>query len=246
MGAVAGFLVQELDLFVLLSYWGDRAPWVVAAAGLGALSWPTRLRVVVATLAGALGLAWLLVAFTPVCRLMANGLDRRDPLARADAVFALASSIQFDGDLTDAAQTRLLHSLELLGQELAPRLILSELPPPHPSYAERSRQIMDHLGLHHEILTVGPVTNTHEEAVAVGALCRDRGWTRLLVVTDPAHSRRASAALEREGLEVISAPATETQFDYESLAFPDERLRAFGPLIHEWVGLAYYRWRGWL
>jgi uncharacterized SAM-binding protein YcdF (DUF218 family) len=108
---------------------------------------------------------------------------------------------------------------------------------------------MKSLGMSHEILVVGPVLNTHEEAVAVGALAREGGFERLLVVTSPSHSLRASLALEAEGVNVISVPSVETTFDYENLGAEvhgDDRVRAFGPLLHERVGLLYYRYKGWI
>jgi uncharacterized SAM-binding protein YcdF (DUF218 family) len=105
---------------------------------------------------------------------------------------------------------------------------------------------MAHLGLEHELLTVGPVRSTREEALLVAKLFRERGMRRVLLVTSPTHSRRAAAAFERERLEVVSSPATETRFDLERLSEPDERLFAFGTLLHERVGLQVYRWRGWI
>jgi uncharacterized SAM-binding protein YcdF (DUF218 family) len=65
-------------------------------------------------------------------------------------------------------------------------------------------------------------------------------------VTSPTHSRRAALALEREGVDVVSSPCRETRFDLETLDRPGERLMAFGSLIHERLGLLYYRWRGWV
>jgi hypothetical protein len=113
---------------------------------------------------------------------MAKDLPRRETPEPADAVFVLGSKLQMDGELTDEATARLLHGLELLGLGLAPRIIVSELPPPYPSHEEACRKLMANLGMDQEIVSVGPVRNTHDEAVAVGALFRERGWERLLVV----------------------------------------------------------------
>jgi uncharacterized SAM-binding protein YcdF (DUF218 family) len=90
------------------------------------------------------------------------------------------------------------------------------------------------------------VRSTHDEAVLVARLFRERGWRRVLLVTSPTHTRRAAAAFEREGLLVVSSPAIETRFDLERLEHPDERLFAFGSLIHERAGIAVYRYRGWI
>lgn len=246
VGAAAALLARDLDLPTLASYWGDRSPLVIAAAGVLALLWTTRLRPVVAAMAVGLGLAWIVVVLSPLTLWMARELPRRDAPRPADAAFVLASRIQKDGELTSTAMSRLVHALELLGEGKAPRLLLSELPPPYAAYAPAARALMTHLGLKHELLTVGPVRSTRDEAVAVSRLFRERGWRRVLLVTSPVHTRRAAATFEREGLEVVSSPATETLFDLERLDEPDDRLFAFGALLHERVGLQLYRFRGWM
>lgn len=115
-----------------------------------------------------------------------------------------------------------------------------------PSHGALAREQMQRLGLSAEVESVGPVSSTRDEAVQVAALCRQRGWRSLLVVTSPTHSRRACAAFEREGLEVVCAPARETAADLETLDRPVDRLEAFRLALHEWLGLWVYRGRGWL
>lgn len=244
-GAVAGFLARDLDLVTVVSYWGDRTTLVVPAALLGTLLWPTRGRRLLIVLTLALAIAWLLAAFTPLTRLMVTGLVRRDPVRAADAVFVLSSDVQPDGEFTATAESRLLHGLELIGEGRTGRLVLSELPPPKRPYAEAARALVGRLGLTPEVLTVGPVRTTRDEAVAVGRLYRERGWHGLLLVTSPLHSRRASLAFEHEGIAVVSSPAAETRYDLEGLDRADHRLQAFGAALHERVGLWAYRRRGW-
>jgi len=246
VGSTAALLARDLDLPTLVSYWGERTPLVIAAAVILAGLWTTRLRPAVAAATACLALAWLVVGFTPLTAWMARELPRRDAERPADAAFVLASRIQDDGELTATAMSRLVHALELLGQDKASRLVLSELPPPYAAYAPAARALMAHLRLKQELLSVGPVRSTRDEAVLVARLFRERGWRRVLLVTSPTHARRAAASFEREGLEVVSSPATETRFDLERLARPDERLFAFGSLLHERVGIQVYRYRGWM
>jgi uncharacterized SAM-binding protein YcdF (DUF218 family) len=247
VGALVGFLLRELDAPGLVSYWGDRTPFLVVPAAGGAALWALRpARRLLAAAAATLAALWLVVAYTPLCAHLARGLVRRDPPAAADAVFVLASRLQADGDPTTAAMSRLLHGLELLQDGRAPRLVVSELPPPHASHAALARSWMRRWRLDQELLSVGPVRNTRQEAVAVAALCRARGITRVLLVTSPTHSRRAAAAFEREGLTVLSSPSVETGFDLETLDRPEDRLWAWGKILHERVGFWVYARRGWI
>ena len=217
---------------------------IVAIAALSALLWSTRIKALVALAAGALGVLWLVVAFTPVTSWMAQGLVRRDVLRETDAVVVLASNIQKDGELTAPALSRLVHALELVAEGRAPRLVLTEIRPPARSYAEPARALMGALHLQGELIAVGPVSDTREEAQAVARLFAERGLRSLILVTSPTHTRRAALAFERQGLTVIASPAVETLFDLETLDEADDRLRAFGHLLHERLGLWLYALRG--
>jgi uncharacterized SAM-binding protein YcdF (DUF218 family) len=245
-GALLGFLARDLDLRALVSYWHDVQALVAVTALLGAVLWTTRARVVLAAATLFLAAVWLVVAFTPLTPQLSTGLFRRDPLRPADAVFVLASRLQDDGDLTSVAEARLVHALELVAQGHAPRLVLSELRAPSAAYATPARAMMRHFAIQADLLTVGPVDSTRDEAQAVARLFRERGWRRVLLVTSPLHSRRASAAFEHEGLEVIASPCAETRYDIETLITPADRLMAFGSLMHERLGLWVYARRGWI
>lgn len=248
-GALAGLIAKDLDLYLLISYWGERSVLVVAACALGGVIAATRARAILYSAVAALSVLWLLAAFTPMTHWLGRDLPRHDELTKSDAVFVLASSMQPDGDFTSYSMSRLLRGLELLGEGWAPILVLSETADTAGRYERSARRLMDRLGLAQQIVIVGPVRNTHDEAVAVAALCREEGFERLLVVTSPSHSRRAAAALEAEGVVVTSSPSMETSFDYENLAevtMGDHHVRSFGVILHERVGILYYRLKGWI
>jgi len=249
LGALAGFVIKDLDLTIVVSYWGQRGPLVVLAACIGAVTWLTSLRVLFTVTAAWLVAAWIAVAFTPLTDWMARDLARSDELEKADAVFVLASGLQGDGGLTTSSMSRLVRGLELLGQGWASRLVLTEHPEPYPTYRAAAEKLINSLGLEIEIISVGPVRNTHDEAVLVSEKTRGLGIERLIVVSSPSHTRRACAALETAGVTVTCVPSPQIRYDFENLADPyatDDRIRAFGPLLHEHVGLIYYRMRGWI
>lgn len=246
VGALVGFVAVDLSLTSLVSFYGDKSYLVPAFALLGSLAWLTPLRRLFAAAAVLHALLWLAVCFTPLCERLADGLVRRDAVENADAVFVFASRIQEDGDPTTDAMSRLLKGIELMAEGRAPFLVVSEVPPPAGSYAPLARAWLQALARRGELLQVGRIVNTHDEAVALAALARERGLRRVLAVTSPTHTRRAAAALEKQGLVAIAVPAVETNFDLERLRFPGDRRRAFGPIAHERVGLIVYRRRGWI
>jgi uncharacterized SAM-binding protein YcdF (DUF218 family) len=246
VGAVGGLIALDLSLPSLVSYWGDRTLLLPATAVLVAVLWMTPARAALGTAVAALGVLWLVVAYTPITEFLAHGLVRSDEVQAADVVFVFASNIQLDGDPGPDAMSRLLRGVELVADGRAPILVVSNLPPPDPPYTAIARNWVSRFAPQAEVLTVGPITNTHDEAVAVAALCRERGFSRVLAVSSPTHTRRAAATLEKQGLQVVSVPSIETNFDLERLERPDDRREAFGKLLHERVGLFVYRRRGWI
>ena len=247
VGALSGLLAIDLDLPALVSLpvrpHSPRAPWrrrpAPSSGSRACAGWlPPRVAVLAAT--------WLIVAFTPLVSRMADGLVRRDPVRDADAVFVFGSRLQADGEPTADAMSRLLKGLELVAEGHAARLVVSELYPPSKAYAPLARAWAKEFAPGTEVLAVGPVATTRDEAVLLARLLRERGLRRVLAVTSPVHTRRAAATLEREGLEAISVPAVETRYDLETLDFPTDRRRAFGSVVHERVGLLVYARRGWL
>lgn len=245
-GAAVGLLVFELDLATLASYWGDRAPVAVLTGLVAAALFASRWRALAQAAFVALAATWLAAAFTPLVPMLASGLVRRDAPEAGDAAFVLASRLQEDGEPTSASLSRLLSGIAIVAEGRAPRLVVSELPPPSPSYAALARALGGRLGLRLEVLSFGPVRRTRDEARLLAGRARERGWRRVVAVTDPLHSRRACAALEAEGLRVSCAPSPETRFDVERFERADERLAAFPSVLHERAGLLYYALRGWI
>jgi uncharacterized SAM-binding protein YcdF (DUF218 family) len=245
-GAMAGFIALDLDLPSLVSYWGDRTLLVPAAALVGAAVWATPLRRL--ALAGVVFLVglWLAVSYTPLTSWMREGLVREDPIQAGDAVFVFASKVQEDGDPSSAAMSRLLRGLELVEEGRSTHLVVSEMPDPQGRYAPLAEAWIERFVPSAQVVAVGPIVNTHEEAVAVARLFRERGWRRVLAVTSPTHTRRAAAALEAQGLEVVAVPSVETTFDLERLERSGERREGFSTLAHERLGLFVYRRRGWI
>jgi uncharacterized SAM-binding protein YcdF (DUF218 family) len=246
VGALTGFLTLDLGLPSLVSYWGERTHIVPVAAVVGAAVWLTPLRRLVALGVVLLFGLWLVVSYTPVTAWMAEDLVRRDPVQAADAVFVFGSRIQDDGDPTTDAMSRLLKGVELVAEGRARDLVVSEVRGMDGRYTPIARDWVNRFAPQAEVLTVGPISNTHGEAVAVERLFRERGWRRVLAVTSPIHTRRAAATLETQGLQVIAVPSVETDYDLERLEYPGDRRKAFDGIIHEWVGLFVYAQRGWI
>jgi uncharacterized SAM-binding protein YcdF (DUF218 family) len=163
------------------------------------------------------------VALTPVSSVLAAQLIRTDPLAPCDALVVLSSSVTLDGRLAERALDRHLSGLEYFRQGWAPVLIRTTLPAGAPSADGDARELARLLGRDVPMLFAGPALTTREEAVAVRRLCEGKGWSRILLVTSPTHSRRAAATFEKTGLIVVSQPCVDRKFALDHLTNPTIR-----------------------
>lgn len=244
VGALAGFIVRDLDLPALVSYEHSREPLVFAAAALGGVLAVTRLRPLLMGTTAALALLWCVVAITPLSAWLSHGLTRNEAVEPADAVFVSLSSVRPGAQGPAEVRNRLFHGLALLARGKAPRLLLCESAEVHG--VSVAREMMEAAGVTTELVVLPRAENTREEAKAVATLARTRSFKLILLVTSPIHSRRASAALEKEGVTVVSSPSTETRFDLATLDTWNDRLAAFGSVMHERLGLFVYARRGWI
>jgi uncharacterized SAM-binding protein YcdF (DUF218 family) len=153
-------------------------------------------------------------------------------------IVVLCGGCRYSGELSDVTRARVRHGMRLFRQGLAPRVILSggRWAPHRPPCAPRMHDYALSLGARPaDIVVEDRSTRTAENAREVAGLLRQHGARAILLVTSPVHMRRARLCFERQGVEVSCAPAPGVG---EGALFAKE-------VLHEYLGLAYYRVRGW-
>jgi uncharacterized SAM-binding protein YcdF (DUF218 family) len=214
-------------------------------------------------------LAWMWIGATPA---IGNGLvralevrhpalDRSGLLPSPHArVVVLASGQQFRPDGTPAPELdadgweRLLAGIALW-RRVGGELILSGGPGhgPDDALAQRMRRIALEAGVPDAaIRPVGGGRNTRDDLANVAAQIQGRPPSPsapVYLVTSAMHMPRAMGTARAMGLQALPAPC-----GFRHLAAPtwrawlpdngDPTLWRDG--LHEWIGLAVYRWRGWL
>jgi len=251
LGALMGMLY-----FLLL---GDLGAWELAPTPSIDFVWPIASVVLAVLIAGSrwrnwlpigavmLLAIWAMIAATPAVGPLIRGLRVADPPAPCDAVVVLSSQVRPENDLPGEALSRLITGIELVRQGYAPVLVLTEIPPPAGSYKGAAEHKLEALRLDVPIEPIaGRVRNTHDEAVAVAALARERKWTQVLLVSSPLHLKRAQGAFSKQGVATLAYPAPNPNYSVIQPRGPTERLRAFADALHEWVGIFVYARRGWL
>ncbi|HRJ10016.1 MAG TPA: YdcF family protein [Prosthecobacter sp.] len=216
-------------------------------------------------------LAWLVLSLatcTPLPSWLMAGLESRHApvtigaLPQADMIVCLGggaepSFIEPTGIHLKGAADRLSTALALALRKKAAALVLggggySQDGEDH-SEADAFVQHLSRLGeMPVEVVSLGLCSDTHDEAVKCAALARERGWRSVLLVTSASHMARSFATFEKAGLEVIAVPcAYESSFhrvgDMRWLHLPHAgSFSIFASWFHEVIGMAAYRWRGWM
>jgi len=130
-------------------------------------------------------------------------------LPRADAVVVLGGGLQpalpprRRVEVNEAGD-RLLTGVELVRQGLAPWLLVSggrvsfTAGDPAPSEAQSAARLATSLGIpSRQILLSDQARNTAQEASALEAMARQRGWRSILLVTSATHLPRSVASFRR-------------------------------------------------
>lgn len=180
--------------------------------------------------------------FTPMLRPVLNALVLSEAPRRADAIVVLGAGVNCgDGTLDASSNARLLRALELWRAGFAPVLTVSEQsyvfnPPSCPRIstlaANQIRALYPREREAPRVLVLSRVTTTRDEADRVAAFARERGWDRVLIVTSPTHSRRATLLMRSVGVNAVSVPAWEPTFD-TALPLPADRIMALRLVVYE-------------
>jgi uncharacterized SAM-binding protein YcdF (DUF218 family) len=91
-------------------------------------------------------------------------------------------------------------------------------------------------------------SNTHENAVFGAQILRQHGATRVALVVEATGMLRASLSFEKQGIAVVAAPLWRNHLtrDYTDYVPGWRGISLNADTLHEAVGLAYYRLRGWI
>ncbi len=120
----------------------------------------------------------------------------------ADAIVVLGATLTEPGVPGPALRRRLAHGVAMWRQCKAATLLVSGgIVGPPPAEAEVMRRLARDLGVPRDrIIVEDRARNTFENAIYSGRIARDRGWHRLIIVTDAFHMPRALFVFRRLGL----------------------------------------------
>lgn len=191
-----------------------------------------------------------------------------EPAPNADAILVLSGGLvdrvppRQTIEVADAGD-RLLYAAHLFKQRKAGLIICTggvatggDAPR---SAAEVMAEFLTTLGVPREaIVTEGASSNTREHARNLPAIFQERKIKKVLLVTSALHMPRSVGVFHKQFPEVELVPApTDFHATEQRAAAPwyrqlgavvptPARLLAFSEAMHEYLGLAYYKLRGWI
>jgi uncharacterized SAM-binding protein YcdF (DUF218 family) len=162
-----------------------------------------------------------LILGTAACALAwgasAYALDRWGHLAarfeRADAIVVLGARVVPPGVAGVSLRARANRAAELFAAGVAPNVLctggVGHTPPAESIAAETvlMQRSVPQSAIAREELS----TSTWGNASEAAAICRARGWTRVIVVSDAYHLWRATRNFQKLGLEAAPMPALDAQ-----------------------------------
>lgn len=215
--------------------------------------------------------AWLMltaISCTPIASVFLASLEDQNPkvpleqIPAADAILCLGGGAEPSlseptGFHLKIGADRLTTALTLAAAGKAPMLILGGGGFPHEgrmfSEADAVRDYLSaHVPLNTQVHSLGACSDTHDEALKVADLMKQRGLKRLLLVTSANHMPRAAATFSKAGVQVTAVPCNYHSSlnrvgDLHWFHWPSHHgFEIFSFWIHEVIGHYVYRWRGWI
>jgi len=195
---------------------------------------------------------WMGARFHPLTRadvppgrtvvvLLGSGSYRRQDWS--DFTFSVLDPIGAERTLEAARVYRLVHPAWVISSGG----LIDPAEPEDPA-GEIMRESLVRLGVPAErIIVERASTNTRDEATSVAAMLPSLGVDHVILVTSPIHMRRSVGMFRAVGLTVIPAIARDPEYsDWMLRLVPTQTgLRLSALVVHETIGLAYYRLRGW-
>ncbi len=201
-----------------------------------------RLRIFLAWTVTVLALCALAWTFRgQLLRGVANAWIVHDPLSKADAIVVLGGGMQ----------TRPFEAARLYREGYAPRVLVAS-PESRPTDkigltvadTEVTKRILSRQGVPDSAVAEfgDEVSSTHEEALALGTWIRKTGAKKIIIVSDPFHTRRVRWLFNKElqpaGTEILTAAAPSLKYDVSNWWQTEQGLIEFQ---NELIKYAYYR-----
>ncbi|MFA6908743.1 MAG: YdcF family protein [Patescibacteria group bacterium] len=186
------------------------------------------------------------VVFTPLNDALTAPLINSETGVPADVIIVLGGGLEKDGSVGEGVYERIDQGVALLDQSLAPYILMSGGPVQNTSWneSEQMSQYAQSLGVPPQnIMRESESTSTEENARYSQEILSQRGWSTVLLVTSPFHTRRACRVFRQKNINITCIAADTTNYPRTSVI---ERLKMFRTLLREYGATVYYEMKGYI
>ena len=180
---------------------------VLAAHFLMAMKKKMRWIIAILIVLPLLGLLWLAHKI--------DAFGHRDSVRKSDAIIVLGTRVLESGQASITLRERVLHAVALQKRGLAPFIITTGGIGDHaPAEGEVAAQLAMRRGVpESQIVIENRSTSTRENLEFAAQICRERGWKRVIIVSQPFHLWRAARYARQFGLQVTVSGVPDSNID---------------------------------
>lgn len=196
--------------------------------------------------------AYLLIFYTPIVWMMARPLVISEPPKKADVIIVLGGGVGESGKAGQGYEERAEYAVELYKKGYADHIIFSS------GYAHIFKETLvmkalaASLGVPEKaIILENRPSNTYESALFAKDILYREKWDSALLLSSPYHMLRVSKVFAKMdgGVHISYVPIPRSSFyahDTTSIFGQKINLSQIGGILHEYLGILYYWWNGWI
>ena len=195
---------------------------------------------------GLCALFYLILFKTQFLWFLAEPLRIENSPAKADSIVVFGGGVGETGSPGKSTIERARYAAELYDKGYANKIIFSSGYTYTTNDAENMKLIAKSMGVDEEDIILEQRANrTYENVVCSKEILDERGWDEVILVSSPYNMRRAQLVFNRWGsdVEVLYVPVKKPQFYGRAEGVKLEQIKA---IMHEYLGIVYYWWKGWI
>lgn len=198
---------------------------------------------------------YIVVFYTPLIWLISEPLKISQTPSRADCIIVLAGGVGESGKAGQGYEERVQYAVELYNKGYADHLIFSS----GYTYVFHEVLIMKALAVslgvpEKAIILENKTIHTYDNIIAAKEILLKNNWSKVLLISSPYHMLRVALVANKEakGLSIVYTPILQSRFYGRGIwfgwrkAWRQINVQQIKGLLHEYLAIGYYWWKGWI
>jgi uncharacterized SAM-binding protein YcdF (DUF218 family)/glycosyltransferase involved in cell wall biosynthesis len=193
-----------------------------------------------------LALIYVLVYKTPFMWIVASPLKVSMPPRQAEAIVVRAGGVGESGEAGQGYEERVEYAVDLYKKGYAPKMIFSS----GYVYLFNETEVMKALAVEigarkDDIILESEAVNTYQNIKNTSDIIHRQHWREVLLVSSPYNMKRAMLVAHKIAgdITMVPTPIPRSLFFGDGTSITNAQIRA---IIHEYLGIVYYWWKGYI